>query len=276
MLSDYAQRVFKPNRVVISGGNVGHDELLSLAQKYFKFDNGGEQDTGVILTSKIPGVEVAFKPDASANDKPAKYVGGEIHEDSVDQLAYAAFVTEGPGLNKPKDLITMQLVQQVIGVEPHIKWSAGQNASELSKAAAGVAQNPFAVSGVAFCHADSSLSGFSVVSHAKDLPNILKAGLEVLRGKSGVDEKRLQAAKNRLISSILMAHESSADSVLDAAVQASASGNVLSANEAIKIVEKVSLSEIIALAKKSLSSKPTLAAVGNLSHCPRLDELVAK
>jgi len=231
------------------------------------------------LSSKVPGAEdgLPVRIDAgNINEKPTKYVGGEHFEDSLDHLAYAAYVTEGPGLNKPKDLLAMKLIQQIIGTEPHVKWSDGRNSSALARAAGEVASGPFAVSGVTFCHSDSSLSGFSVVAHAKDLAGILKAGVGILHGKAGVDQKRLQSAKSRLISSILMAHESNADSVFDAAVQGSINGSVVTPTEAASIVEKISLEDIIALAKKSVSGKPTVAAVGNLSHCPRVDELLAK
>ena len=111
-----------------------------------------------------------------------------------------------------------------------------------------------------------------------------------------------------------MAHESGADTVVDAAVQLLANGSVLSPTEAVALVEKVTLNDLITvsffihkssalgfkftafyyalwslktegdeyffsrpqLGKKSFSSKPTFAAVGNLSHCPRLEELVGK
>jgi hypothetical protein len=53
--------------------------------------------------------------------------------------------------------------------------------------------------------------------------------------------------RNRLNSSILMSHESSADSVLDSAVQVLASGNVLSASDACNIVEKLSLADLVAV-----------------------------
>ena len=217
-LSEYAQRVIQPNRVAVTGTNITHDEILNFAQKYLKFENVGDQKANELIpVSKVPGADIKpYRINASnITDKPAKYIGGDILEDTIDHLAYAAFVTEGPGLNKPKELITLKLMQQVIGTEPHIKWSTGQNVSELSKAAAATAQNPCAVSGVTFTHADSSLAGFSVVSHAKDLPNILKAGLEVLRGKSGVDEKRLQAAKWDPLSDELLHWISSIDWLID-------------------------------------------------------------
>ncbi|OQV22170.1 hypothetical protein BV898_04017 [Hypsibius exemplaris] len=69
------QRMFKLNRMTICGSIVSHEEQFGLRPKYFKFDGVGEQKTGLVLASAIPGVNVVSKPDINFKYKPAKYVG---------------------------------------------------------------------------------------------------------------------------------------------------------------------------------------------------------
>ena len=70
-----------------------------------------------------------------------------------------------------------------------------------------------------------------------------------------------------------MGHESGAELVQDMATQALINKQILTPEDAANMVDKIGLEELIGAAKHALSGKPTLAAVGNLAYCPRLDDL---
>ncbi|GAV02942.1 hypothetical protein RvY_13444 [Ramazzottius varieornatus] len=275
MLTEFAKATFKTNRMAISGVGVSHDELLNYAQKYFKMDVG-EKEHALTPWSAVTNIEpvdhrVHHINGGNIVSEPARYGGGEAYEETIDCLTYAAYVTEGPGLNEPRQLLALKLLQHVIGGSSKIKW--GRGVSPLARAAASATNEPFAVNPVSFDHADSSLFGVAVVCNPKDARNVLRATIDILHGKEGVDQQRLEQAKNRLASAILMGHESGAELVQDMATQALINKQILTPEDAANMVGKISLEELIMAAKHALAGRATFAAVGNLAYCPRLDDV---
>ncbi|XP_055354727.1 cytochrome b-c1 complex subunit 2, mitochondrial-like [Paramacrobiotus metropolitanus] len=281
MLREYVQSAFKPSRMAIAVYGARHEDILNYAADNFKIDYGYMKKPMTEFEECAPEMHTLQQlpkehgTNAQHRDIPAKYGGGQCFHQTLDHLAYAAVAVEGAGINNPKEALALSLLQQFLGSEPSVKWSNGQKVSPLAKAAAGATREEYAITGLNICHSDSGLFGFTAVAHGKDIAKVVQAGLHVLREGKGVDLQRLQEAKNKLVAKLLMHHESRCEQFHDMAIQALSTGNIMSVNDAVAIVDQIRPDDLAKYAQ-SLVQKGTfsMAAVGNLSHLPRLDEFV--
>ena len=62
----------------------------------------------------------------------------------MSPLVHAAIVTEGVG-NENADVLTLGLLQLVLGTGPYVKYSSNLASSKIGKAAAAATSSPFAV-----------------------------------------------------------------------------------------------------------------------------------
>lgn len=252
MLLDHVKKHFRSNRTAVVGVGICHDFLVEYAKKNLKLDGG----------------EIA--------QQPAKYFGGEIHIDTHHPLSYVAVATEGASLKNPKDVLALAVFQHVMGIGSNIKWSDGANTNKLSQIASKATDKPFAITALNINYTDSGLFGFFCVSQPEDTAKILKAVFTSYSAltKSGIPEAEIQRAKTQLKATISYAHESSTALVDEFAVQALASGQLISLEEIFKTIDGLSSNDVVTAAKKVINGKPSLAALGNISNTPHLDQLM--
>lgn len=121
-LRDYVKYAFKNNRMAISASGVGHDELITHAANNFKLDFSHWEPVKADFEECLPAkgsldLQSYYHPeyalDTHPQDSSANYSGGEYFENTLDYLAYVAVAVEGAGINKPKDLLSFALLQQV-------------------------------------------------------------------------------------------------------------------------------------------------------------------
>ncbi len=124
-----------------------------------------------------------------------------------------------------------------------------------------------AVSSLNLNYSDAGLFGFVAAAPASDAGKVVSAATKVLRSAS-VNESQLSRAKAQLKADLLMAQENTGVLVEELALQA-----LLNRADLLSTVDNVSIAEVNAVASQLASAKLTVAAIGNLSNVPFVDEL---
>ncbi|ESN98311.1 hypothetical protein HELRODRAFT_185865 [Helobdella robusta] len=248
-LQEFVSSHYVSHNAAVVGIGLDHEQLLHYA-KNFHFVQG--------------------KP---PTPQKAVYHRGEIREDIKTKYSYVACVTEGLGFASP-DMLPLSLLQHCIGIGPSVKYSSNQ-VSKLYKAASAAATGPFAVSCINTNYSDSGLFGLNLVSEAKDSRKILKALFSVMNqaAKGKITDAEVQKAKNHLKATLHQYNENSTEALEWLGIEVLLSGQYLTQKQLDSAIDKISLDDVVKVAKKVITGKPCVAAVGNLSHTPYLDEL---
>lgn len=250
MLSAHVNANLASNRMVVVGTGVDHAELVSYASQ---------------LTAPTATAEAV---------KAAKYYGGEARVSTLSPLVYAAVVSEGAALGT-RDSLVLGVLQNIMGTGPSVKYGTGAAGSRLIQAAGGATSQPFALSGININYTDSGLFGFSVVAQASEVGKVLKAAASQMKtnlAQGNIDDQEVLRAKNQLKAAISMLSESSSDTLEDLGLQAS-SGGVIAAEQLCQTIDGITGADVLTVAQKVMSGKPSMAASGDLSSTPYLDEL---
>jgi len=248
-LQAYCERNFTKGRLALVGVGVDISTLEALGSEFQPYD--------------------AQSPQTGA----ASYHGGEIKHNSGGDLSYVAFAFEGPSVGS-KDLLPAEVLKQILGVGPSIKYSGGKSC--LAQAAAKASPAPHYVSSLTANYSDSGLFGFSAVAPASDINEIAKAAGQELKKvlSTGVKEADVTKAKNQLKASISMELENH-DTLLSWVGEQALSGDqLLRPADVLKMVDAVTVADVNNAAKKIGSSKPSMSASGNTTNIPYIDQLV--
>jgi ubiquinol-cytochrome c reductase core subunit 2 len=254
MLADYVKQNFTADRMAVVGVGISHEMLVEYANKVLQPSTAAGNSTSVV----------------------SKYGGGEIRVENGDPLSYVAVVTEGASASNTKDLLSLALLQNIMGFGPRSKYATGSATSRLAQAASRVTNKPFGISAINLNYSDTGLFGFFAVAQPEDMGKVLKEVFSQHSAitKSGVKDEEVKRAKHQLIATLSMATEGSSGIVEELGSQALTSGQLTSLAQIEKAVEAITVTDVKTIAKKVINGKPSMAAVGNLSHTPYLDQLL--
>lgn len=251
LLQEYRERNFTSNHLTLVGLGMKHEDLVHFSDLF-----------------RLPEASKDY------SREPTKYLGSEVREENLSPLVHVALATEGA--SNPKDLVLSQLVSHAFGTGgPRVKYSAG--GSKMEKKVSALAQHPMAVSSFNTQYSDAGLLGFHVVADKSDVGKVVKGVFRELKSAaaSGLSEQEILRAKNSLKFAMSVSNENS-HSVIESIARNPESANLhLDVDALFKNVDAVPASEINAYLKKVASSKPSLAAIGDLSELPNVDELTA-
>ncbi|XP_032236977.1 cytochrome b-c1 complex subunit 2, mitochondrial isoform X2 [Nematostella vectensis] len=252
-LLDFKGKHFVGKRMALVGVGIDHAQLVDHAKASL---------------SSLPSSGEAVTKD------PAKYHGGESLIHKPTSLVHATLAVQGAGLGS-KDLLALGILQRVMGSTPSVKWGSNMASSRLNKAASEVAQGPFAVSALNMSYSDSGLFGCYFIASPAEIEKVMKASLgqfaKVAKGEVSDDE--LLRAKNQLKASLLMNNESGQTNFEDIGAQVLTTGSYSPASDAATMVDAISKADLLAVAKRLMSSKPCLSAAGDVTNVPHVDEL---
>lgn len=250
-LLHYMKTYYSSGRMALVGIGVNHDDFVEMAQHWMPF---------------------ASAPLAA--DK-AKYCGGEVRVNTGGDLTYAALAVEGPSL-AGKDLLHAAVLQNILGMGPTIKYSLGTSTSRLGQAVAQATTQPFAISCINANYTDNGLFGFYAITQPDEMEKVLRAAYNqfVAITKKGLEEHEVAVAKKQLKAQIGMYLETYESQLQDLGEQALGSDQILSTEDLFKFVDAINTSDVTDVAKKLVSGKPSMAAVGNTARTPYLDQLL--
>lgn len=250
-LEAFVKSHYVSHNAAIAGIGVDHDVLVHLARK------------------------LTIAPGQAPEKKKAKYHGGEQRLDQVSPLVHAAIVTEGVDVESA-DVLALGVLQLVLGTGPYVKYSSNLASSKIGKAAASATSSPFAASAICASYSDSGLFGFQVTTASKDAGKVLKAIIGVMgqATKNTITDAEVQRAKQQLKACVNMEAESAVERLHWIGAESLLSGQVLGLEQFDSAIDKITLEDVNKVAKKIVNGKPSMVAIGDLTHTPYLDELM--
>ncbi|CAG2104811.1 unnamed protein product [Medioppia subpectinata] len=251
-LADYVDRHFVSNRTAIVGVGIEHNQLLERVDKWFSTMSRGDR----------------------GNSGQSKFVGGEARVDTNSDTTYVAVAAEGVGSKNQKDVLSLSLLQTILGTGPRVEFSDGSH-TKLGEAVAKTTSEPFAVSAFNINYTDTGLFGITVAASAQDIHKAVKAAVTQLRASAkSISEEELKNAKHSLKATTLLAAEDQNVLVEELATQSLNAGQVVSLTDYEKAVDSITVQDITGLANKIVKSKGAMACVGKLQNAPYLEDLL--
>lgn len=255
-----ANSLFCPSHLV---GKHTSEVLQSFVADNMRADNAAVVGVGIPHDRLVAYAQsLALKAGQSASAVPSKVHGGEVRVETSSPLAYVAVAAPGASLADTKAMVTFALLQRALGTGIPVKYGSGAG-SKLNQAVLGAG----AVSSLNLNYSDAGLFGFVAAAPATDAGKVVSAAAKVLRSAS-VNESQFSRAKAQLKADLLMAKENTGVLFEELALQA-----LLNQSDLLSTIDKVSIAEVNAVASRFATAKLTVAAVGNLSNVPFVDDL---
>jgi processing peptidase subunit alpha len=239
---------FAPERMAIVGVNVKHEELCKWAMRSFV-------DYNAISLKQRETVKAA-------------YVGGEVRRDAATPFCHLALGFESVPFGS-KDIASIAILQTLLGGGSAV--SSGIGGCHLSRLAKQVvSQNPHVESCSSFnqLFSDSGLFGVYGVCHPEKANEMATSMIKVLKSLPEVSSDELAIAKSFLKGRILRELDSDAILMQDMGYQLIRNGCYASPADFTKLIDSVSVDQVVNTARQILSSKPSLAAFGDTHTVP--------
>ncbi|XP_065156191.1 mitochondrial-processing peptidase subunit alpha-like [Atheta coriaria] len=277
MIFNYLRQHIVPKRMVIAGVGVDHQRLVDSAQKFFV-------DEKSVWEAK----PALYQPHKSVNidESVSQYTGGLVQEEcEIPQFASAGLPVlchvmiglEGCS-HQDDDFIAMCVLNMMMGGGG--SFSAGGPGKGMYTRLYTNVLNKYhwMYSATAYNHAYADSGLFCI--HASAPPAQLRDMVEVIVKEmvfmtNNITETELRRAKTQLQSMLLMNLESRPVVFEDIARQVLATGHRKRPSYYIEAIEKITRDNIIAVARRLLSSQPSVAARGDLRHMPSLEVIQA-
>lgn len=254
-----------PHEMVIAGAGIGHDELVKLAERFF---------------SDIP-VENPNQAPFGHKTIDSKYTGGgfQLQTETVDGFTRVALAFEVGGWHSD-DLVPTCVLQTLLGGGN--SFSAGGPGKGMYSRLYREVLNRYhwAESAEAFTsfHAESGLlgiSGSSAPLKSLDVTRVLAEHFGKLATQPVTDEE-LDRARNMLKCNVLTQLESRLVLFEDIGRQILTYGKREDSHTMSEKIDSVTKEDIMVIARKAISSPPTLATVGDdISKVPPYEEVAA-
>ncbi|KAJ1529204.1 hypothetical protein ONE63_006008 [Megalurothrips usitatus] len=250
-------------------GSQGSETLQHFVSNTFLGNRTVVATTGLSHNAaKIFAERLGF-PEGAGLETSSQYYGGELRKRGKG-LAHIAIATQGAGINQ-KEALAFGVLQQALGTGPSVKY--GTNAgSTLAKAVTDAAAGQTATaSALNVSHQDAGLFGVVLACEPRVAGKVTEAAVKALR--SGVTEDAIKAGKAKLKAAILGAAESALTVTEDIGQQGLLKGSAESASALASAVDSLSSSDVNNAARKVSSGKLSIAALGDISNVPYLDQL---
>ncbi|XP_015595314.1 cytochrome b-c1 complex subunit 2, mitochondrial [Cephus cinctus] len=251
-------------------GKINSESLQHFVSTWFSGNRCAVVGSGVSLEELSNFAENLQVSGRDSNSEPSKYVGGELRKERNSPLASVAVAVEGAGLDKEKDALALAVLQYAAGTGPQVKW--GSSSAPLIKSVASAAgSDPFAITAFNASYSDSGLFGF-VLSAPRNVAGSLTTAAYKWLKSPNVTDADITRGKTALKASILYAAEDPSSQLEGIGQHALLKGRTASVVAIAAEVDKISASDVKSVLCK-LSGKPSLAAIGDLSTVPHVDQL---
>lgn len=271
-LYTYLSSYHKPDRIVVAGVGVDHDQLVEATQKHFV------ENPPIWSTENLPKVET----DRSV----AQYTGG-LNQLDKDLSAVSLGPTPMPDLghvvvglesvgHQHDDFIPFCVLNMMMGGGGSFS-AGGPGKGMYTRLYTNVLNRHYWMYGAtAYNHAYGDTGIFCINASAP--PNQLTELVQVLVKEfvaitGNISDSELNRAKTQLKSMLLMNLESRPVIFEDIARQVLAQGQRKRPEHFISSIDKVTKDDLNRIAQQMLSTKPAVAAIGNLKKLPSFTEI---
>ncbi|KAL0117782.1 hypothetical protein PUN28_008879 [Cardiocondyla obscurior] len=275
ILHTYLKHHYVPNRMVVAGVGVEHDDLVNSVTKYFVDQKPiWEEQTDLIL------------PNAHSVDMSiAQYTGGYILEEcnvpiyagpsGLPELSHVVIGLEGCS-HQDSDFVAMCVLNMMMGGGG--SFSAGGPGKGMYTRLYTNVLNRYhwLYSATAYNHAYIDTGLFCIhasctPSHVKDMVEVIVH--EMVTMTSGISDSELARAKKQLQSMLLMNLEQRPVVFEDIGRQVLATGSRKRPEYFIQAIDGISKDDINRVARRLLKSPPCLAARGEVKTIPSLADI---
>ncbi|MDR0968498.1 MAG: insulinase family protein [Holosporaceae bacterium] len=243
-LQDYRAKYYNADNIIFAAaGNVDHDELLKLADKYLsKFRNNV----------------------TPVHDKRYDYVGGSYSD--VRDIEQTHVIIGFDGLSSAsEDYYAAATLSSILG---------GGMSSRLFQEVREKRGLAYSIYAFSSSYKRNGTFGVYAATSPDKLTELSKViANELTKIEEDVLEKELDKTKAQLKSALLMARESSSASCEQIANQTAIFGSPLEKEDVVKKIESVSIEDVKKLANKIFSSKTSVVTVGKNDATPVIEVL---
>ena len=223
--------------VLAAVGNLDHDSIVAQAEK----------SLGALPAEDAPSLD------------PGRYRGGAWREMKPLQEAQLLIGFEGPSFADP-DFHAAHLLSSILG---------GGMASRLFQEARENRGLCYSTYSFYWPYVDTGLFGVEAATSQEDLGELVEVVLdEVVKMTDGVTDAELRRAKAQTRSGLLMALENPLARAGQMARHQLIHGRLLKLEEIVANIEAVGAADVARLARRMLSSPPTVAAIGPIDALP--------
>lgn len=256
-------------------GNLGSELLAEFRANNFTSNNLSLVGTGVQHDAVVKFSDLFRLPEATnkAGREQSRYLGSEVRENNNSGVVHVALAVEGASASS-KDALLSQLASHAFGTGgPKVPYSAG--GSRLEKSVSALANSPMAASAFSASYSDAGLLGFHVVADKADVGKVVRGVYRELQAaaKAGFSEQEVTRAKNSYKLALALSLDSSCGVLETLVKNPDNANNALNSSAAFASVDAVTAADLNAFVKKAAATRPSLAAVGDLSGLPHVDEL---
>lgn len=261
-VQQYMRRHFTGPRFVLSAASADHDELVSLANKYFGKLPSAPTDGSI---SPVPGAGLPL-----FGSWRAQYSGGiqlfprEIDAEDPDPVSTLAVVFQGLPITDPNVHVMFTLSQLLGGGDSFSSGGPGKGIhSQLYRNILHRYHYISHCSSFIHSYADISLFGILADCHPGRVAETIQAVIgEFTRTAHQLEYDAVERAKNSLKSQIFYNLESRSVISDDIARYALAFGRRYSVQEICSGIDAITVDSLQAYARQMLSSDPVIVAVG--------------
>lgn len=243
---------FTAGNIVVSGTNIDHDVLVSIAE------------------GSLGGIPSG----AAAAASKATYTGGESLVRSGSGTAHVALALSAPGLASPA-VHALGVLQSILGSTAPAGLKVGY--SRASRLSAAAEKNGFigSLSSFALPYSDAGLIGITGTASDADAGKLVAAIVGLLKDTAGsaISAEELARAKAWYKLNYALSVESRAGARDSIATSILLNGKVTSVADTLKAIDAVTVADVQAVAKAALASPVSISAVGSLTTVPRYDVL---
>lgn len=256
-LEEHVSRCVTGPRTQIVALGVDHEDLADFADS---------------LTFTSSGGDGAAVPPPASSDQRQAVIGGEVRSHYGGPLTMVAVAGDGAPAGSqlgstPVERAAQLVLESLLGVAEPVKY--GRPTGLLSSLAR---EHDAHVRGLGCVYRDAALSGYCIVAPAENASGVVRAVHETLKSTK-LDDEQVNRAKQVARSAVLEA-DSRAGKMMECLVEQAVSGSALvDCKQMVQAIDSVTVQHVNAARQRMLGGKLAMAARGNLTHVPYLDQL---
>lgn len=245
-LMGYQAMHYVPSRMVLAAsGNVAHDTVVALAEKWFE----------------------SRETEAPPKVVPASYQGGDFREHRDLEQVHLVLGLQGCSVTDP-DYYTMSVLANLLG---------GGMSSRLFQSIREERGLVYSIHAFMSAYHDEGLFGVYAGTGPDEVRELIPVLCDELAGVAdSVTEDEVNRSRAQMKASLLMSLESTGARCEQAAQHMLVFGRVLSVEELSAKVDAVDLAGVQKAARRMLESKPTLAVMGPITNVESFNGVAAR
>jgi predicted Zn-dependent peptidase len=245
-LSGYLRDNYCASRMILSAaGRIDHDTLVAKAERHF----------------------VGLPTDHPASQDHARYLGGDFREERDLEQVHVVLGFDGVSYSDP-DFYAASVLSTLLG---------GGMSSRLFQEIREKRGLAYSIYSFTTSYNDGGLfavyAGTGEAEVAEVVPVVCD---EIMKVTQEIQTDEVRRARAQLKASILMSMESTSSRCEQAARQMLAHGHPVPAEEVVAKVEAVDEANVLRVARRLFTGKPTFAAIGPLGRVESFDKVMAR